>query len=241
MSSAAPANGSRSSAPGRRASSAQQPARRARADRSRSPTASAGCCATAFLTSKMEKRLIDRRIRQMEQEGVIFRTGRNISVDGWSAACSTITRSSCFVGGRSGRSAPGDRGRGLSGIHFAMEFPHPQNKATPGTAEAEGRAEAERPAPPAACRRDRRRRYRSDRIGTSRSVRGGVGERSRIMPQPPVKEEQGAHPRPDWPMKLRTPTSHERCDARFRRRHQAGDRRGWRDRGAGLRRVEVNR
>jgi glutamate synthase (NADPH/NADH) small chain len=48
---------------------------------SKRATASAACCATAFPDFKMEKSHIDRRIKQMEAEGVVFRTSVLVGKD----------------------------------------------------------------------------------------------------------------------------------------------------------------
>src|ERR1700676_5253200 len=84
---------------------------------------------------KMEKHLIDRRIRQMEAEGVAFRPGVEVGV-GISVEMLLADYDALVLSG--GAEAPRDlpvEGRALSGIHFAMDFLTQQNKRVAGDAE----------------------------------------------------------------------------------------------------------
>ena len=96
-------------------------------------------------------------------------------------------------------------GRDLDGIHFAMEFLPQQNRRV---ARRAARRHAADPGRRQACRRDRRRRHR---LGLHRhSIRQGALSVTNfeIMPQPPEKENKPLT-WPDWPLKLRTSSSHE--------------------------------
>ena len=157
---------------------------------------------------KMEKHLIDRRIRQMEAEGVVFRphveVGVNVSMDILLADFDAVVLSG-------GAEAPRDLpvpGRELDGIHFAMECltqqntrvaGDPESKAAPnGTLSAKGKHVVVIGGGDTG----------SDCIGTSNRQGAASVTQFEIMPQPPVKENK-LLVWPDWPMKLRTSSSHQ--------------------------------
>ncbi len=154
---------------------------------------------------KMEKRHIDRRVEQMEQEGVTFHydahVGANIDVR-------ELVDSHDAVVLTGGSEKPRDlpiEGRDLRGVHFAMDFLPQQNRRVGG--ETLGDAE-----PILASGKhvvvigggD----TGSDCIGTS--VRQGALSVTQleIMPMPPEKENK-MESWPEWPVKLRTSSSHE--------------------------------
>ena len=154
---------------------------------------------------KMEKTHIDRRIEQMEAEGVIFHYNTNVGAD---LAVDELSRShdavAVTIGAEKPRDLPID-GRDLAGIHFAMEFLPQQNRRVGG--EPLGNIE-----PVLAGGKhvvvigggD----TGSDCIGTS--VRQGALSVTQleIMPMPPEREDK-MMTWPNWPMKLRTSSSHE--------------------------------
>jgi glutamate synthase (NADPH/NADH) small chain len=159
---------------------------------------------------KMEKHLVDRRVAQMEMEGVSFHCGVHIGVD--LPAEELIARHDAVVlsgGAEKGRDLP-IHGRGLAGVHFAMEFLPQQNRRVSG--EAQGDVQ-----PILATGKhvvvigggD----TGSDCIGTS--IRQGALSVTNfeIMQRPPDKENK-ALTWPDWPLKLRTSSSHEEGVAR---------------------------
>src|SRR5438132_5248444 len=77
---------------------------------------------------KMEKHLIDRRMRQMEAEGVEFRTGVEV---GATLSIKSLLEGYDAVALTGGAEEPRNlqvSGRELAGIHFAMDFLVPQNK-----------------------------------------------------------------------------------------------------------------
>ncbi len=152
---------------------------------------------------KMEKHHIDRRAEQMEAEGVIFHYYTHVGVD-VTAADLTAEYDAVVVSG--GSEDPRDlpiEGRGLSGIHYAMDFLPQQNRRVSG--EPLGLVE-----PIMASGKhvivigggD----TGSDCIGTS--VRHGALSVTQleIMQIPPEKEDK-LLTWPDWPLKLRTSTS----------------------------------
>ena len=81
---------------------------------------------------KLEKELIDRRIEQMQSEGVVFTTRANV---GGNIAAEELRRNYDAVVLCGGAEAPRDLpvpGRELKGIHFAMEFLPQQNHRVAG-------------------------------------------------------------------------------------------------------------
>ena len=87
---------------------------------------------------KMEKHLIDRRMEQMEAEGVTFRTERATSAStSRSTSCAASSTRSCSSGGATQPRDLPVPGRELKGVHFAMEFLPQQNKVVAGDAVAD--------------------------------------------------------------------------------------------------------
>src|SRR5205814_1290930 len=83
---------------------------------------------------KMEKHLIDRRVKQMEAEGVQFRVNAHVGVDVTSDSLMKDFDAVLLTGGAQ---VPRDLpvpGRDLKGIHFAMEFLAQNNKRIAGDA-----------------------------------------------------------------------------------------------------------
>jgi glutamate synthase (NADPH/NADH) small chain len=154
---------------------------------------------------KMEKHLIDRRMAQMQAEGVEFRPNSHVGVD--IPAQRLLDRFDAVVL-TGGSEKPRDLsvpGRELDGVHFAMNFLTQQNVRVAGS-----NALAADPI----LATDRNviviggGDTGSDCVGTS--VRQGAKSVTQIeiMPRPPEKEDK-ALTWPLWPMKLRTSTSHE--------------------------------
>jgi glutamate synthase (NADPH/NADH) small chain len=81
---------------------------------------------------KMEKRHVDRRLRQMEKEGVIFQAGVNVGVDVTADELLARYDAVCLCGGATQARDLPIPGRELAGVHFAMEFLPLQNKRVAG-------------------------------------------------------------------------------------------------------------
>ncbi|AAU91701.1 glutamate synthase, NADH/NADPH small subunit [Methylococcus capsulatus str. Bath] len=154
---------------------------------------------------KMEKHLIDRRIAQMQAEGVIFRPnshiGANIPLSRLMAEFDAIVLAG---GSEKPRDLPVP-GRELAGIHFAMEFLKQQNRRVAGDTidEAEGILATDKHVIVIGGGDTG-----SDCIGTS--VRQGAASvvQLEILPQPPAKEDKSLT-WPNWPNRLRTSSSQE--------------------------------
>lgn len=154
---------------------------------------------------KMEKHLIDRRVEQMEAEGVTFHYGAHIGVtqDAKQLVDSFDAVLIC-AGSEKSRDLPVP-GRDLDGIHFAMEFLPQQNR----------RVSKESPLDNKPILANGKHVVvigggdtGSDCIGTS--VRQGALSVTQleIMPRPPEKENKDMT-WPNWPLKLRTSSSHQ--------------------------------
>ena len=157
---------------------------------------------------KMEKRLIDRRMRQMEAEGVEFRTGVEV---GATLSIKSLLEGYDAVALTGGAELPRDLevpGRELDGIHYAMDFLVQQNKRVAGDDEA-------RAAPRGTLSAKGKHVIvigggdtGSDCVGTSNRQGAASVTQLEVMPQPPERENK-ALTWPDWPLKMRTSSSHE--------------------------------
>ena len=81
---------------------------------------------------KMEKHRLDRRLAQMEAEGVVFRPGVNVGVDVSAAEILERFDAVCLCGGATQARDLPIPGRELKGIHFAMEYLPLQNRRCAG-------------------------------------------------------------------------------------------------------------
>ena len=154
---------------------------------------------------KMEKSLVERRVAQMEAEGVRFHCGVHIGVD--LAAAELVARYDAVVlaGGAEKARDLSIPGRNLKGIHFAMDFLPQQNRRIAN--------EPQEGIPPILATGKHvlvigGGDTGSDCIGTS--IRQGALSVTNfeIMQKPPDRENK-ALTWPDWPLKLRTSSSHE--------------------------------
>ena len=81
---------------------------------------------------KMEKWRLDRRVSQMEGEGVVFKPGTNIGVDIPAGDVLDGFDAVCLCGGATQPRDIPIPGRDLKGVHFAMEYLPLQNKRVAG-------------------------------------------------------------------------------------------------------------
>ncbi|MCM1107816.1 MAG: glutamate synthase subunit beta [Clostridium sp.] len=157
---------------------------------------------------KLDKVVIDRRIALMEEEGVVFRMNYPVELDklpdGYDAYCICT-----------GAETPRDLcipGRELKGIHFALELLSQQNRVLAGAIyPKEKRISAKGRKVLVIGGGD----TGSDCIGTS--IRQGADKviQIEIMPQPPIGHNP-ATPWPEWPVVLKTTSSHEEgCERRW--------------------------
>ncbi len=152
---------------------------------------------------KMEKTHIDRRMQQMEAEGVEFRVnqhvGENVAADDLLAEFDAVVLAG-------GAEHPRDLpvvGRELDGVMYAMDFLTPQNKVVAGDTVA-NQVMATNKNVVVIGGGD----TGSDCVGTSNRHGALSITQFELMPQPPEKENKGLV-WPNWPIKMRTSSSHE--------------------------------
>jgi glutamate synthase (NADPH) small chain len=151
---------------------------------------------------KMEKQGIDRRIKQMEAEGVEFITRVNISsLDDLQREYQAIVLA---MGAEQPRDLPVP-GRELKGIHFAMDFLTQQNKRNEGDTEDTTKAILATGKPVIIIGGGD---TGADCLGTSHRQNAASVHQFEILPKPP-EERAPATPWPMWPLQLRTESSHE--------------------------------
>ena len=175
---------------------------------------------------KLDKGHIDRRVAQLQAEGVTIRTGvlvagktglgKHSKVTNW--ATETISPDTLMAqfdavlltgGAEQSRDLPVP-GRELQGVHFAMEFLPQQNKANAGD---------KLPQP---IRADGKHVIvigggdtGSDCVGTSNRHGAASVTQFELLPMPPEQEDKPLV-WPYWPLKLRTSSSHEEgCQREF--------------------------
>jgi glutamate synthase (NADPH/NADH) small chain len=154
---------------------------------------------------KLEKHVIDRRLAQMRAEGVEFHpnshVGGNVSVERLMREYDAVV---IAIGAEAPRDLPVP-GRTLKGIHFAMEFLTQQNRRVAGEKVPE-------PESILATGRDvlviGGGDTGSDCIGTSNRHHAKSVSQLEILPLPPQHEDK-LMTWPNWPLKLRTSSSHE--------------------------------
>ena len=172
---------------------------------------------------KMEKSHIDRRVKQLQAEGVTLRTGvlvgslpKDCKVTNW--AKETISAAQLQAdfdavllagGAEQSRDLPVP-GRELDGVYYAMEFLPQQNKVNAGD-KVKGQLRAEGKHVIVIGGGD----TGSDCVGTSNRQGAASVTQFEVMPQPPAEENRPLT-WPYWPLKLRTSSSHdEGCSREF--------------------------
>lgn len=157
---------------------------------------------------KLDKSNIDRRIAQMEAEGVTFKVNQNV---GENVSAADLERDFDAVILAGGAELPRDLpvpGRELDGVHFAMDFLTPNNKMVagdnvPNQIKATGKHVVVIGGGDTG----------SDCVGTSNRHGAASITQFELMPQPPEKENKSLV-WPNWPLKMRTSSSHEEGAAR---------------------------
>ena len=157
---------------------------------------------------KMEKHLINRRAQQMEAEGVTFKTSKEVGVDISFKSLQENFDAVVLAGGAEDARQLQIPGAEMPGVRLAMEFLTQQNKRVAGDDEL-------RAAPRGSLTATGKHVVvlgggdtGSDCVGTSNRQGAKSVTQLEIMPKPPEKEDK-ALTWPDWPMKLRTSSSHQ--------------------------------
>jgi glutamate synthase (NADPH/NADH) small chain len=157
---------------------------------------------------KMEKWTIDRRMAQMEAEGVKFVTNANVGVN---VPVEDLKKDFDVILLTGGAEQPRDLpvpGRDLKGIHFAMEFLPQQNKVVAGDhLDTQILATGKNVIIIGGGDTG------ADCIGTSHRQKAKSVTQFEIMPKPP-EDRASTTPWPLWPLQLRVESSHEEGGAR---------------------------
>lgn len=153
---------------------------------------------------KLEKWVIDRRVKIMEEEGVVFRCNANVGAD---VSINELLREFNVIVLAGGSTVPRDLnipGRELKGVHVAMDFLKQQNKRVAGrevTAEnifATGKNVVVIGGGDTG----------SDCVGTSNRQQAASVTQFELLPKPP-EGRTPFMPWPTYPMTLKTSSSHE--------------------------------
>ena len=154
---------------------------------------------------KLEKHLIDRRVEQLQAEGIVFSTRTHVGVN---IGAEEMRRTYDAIVLCGGSEAPRDLivpGRELKGIHYAMDFLPQQNRRVAG----------ERIDPFVEILATGKRAViigggdtGADCLGTCIRQRAKSIHQFEIMPLPP-SQRSPMTPWPMWPLQLRTESSHE--------------------------------
>ncbi|NUQ70485.1 MAG: glutamate synthase subunit beta [Chthonomonadales bacterium] len=154
---------------------------------------------------KLEKSILDRRLRILEEEGILFRTGVDVGVDITAEELRAQYDAVCLAGGSTIPRDLGIPGRDLQGIHFAMDYLPQQNRINAGDTIADRTR---------ICAHGQRvviiggGDTGADCLGTA--IRQGARDivQIELLPKPPA-ERDATMPWPTYPMILRTSSAHE--------------------------------
>jgi glutamate synthase (NADPH/NADH) small chain len=170
---------------------------------------------------KLEKWIVERRVQQMRDEGVVFHVNANV---GGNVAVADLRAKFDAIVLAGGATAARDLpipGRELRGIHFAMDFLPQQNKKVAGDTVADqilatgkhvvilGGGDTG-----------------SDCLGTSNRQGAKSVHQFELLPKPPEDRTEDIAPWPYWPMILRSSSSHEEGvirDWSINTKHFSGD------------------
>jgi len=152
---------------------------------------------------KMEKHVLDRRLKQMETEGTRFITSCTVGVDVSAEELRSSYDAVVLAGGSTvGRDLTVE-GRELSGIHLAMEYLEPANRVQEGDLAA-----------PTISARGKHvviiggGDTGADCLGTAHRHRAASVTQLEIMPRPP-EQRADSTPWPTWPLMYRISSAHE--------------------------------
>ena len=153
---------------------------------------------------KMEKKVLDRRMQQMQAEGVVFKTdahvGVNVSVEDLRKDFDALI----LTGGACDRRDLPVEGRDLNGIHQAMEYLPMQNRLCEGDSKPDHFISAKDKHVIIIGGGD----TGADCLGTANRQGAKSVHQLEIMPEPPQTRAEN-NPWPEWPRIFRTASAHE--------------------------------
>lgn len=168
---------------------------------------------------KLHKSVIDRRLEVMKAEGITFKTGVNVGVDIKAEELENDFDVILLSGGSTvPRNLQNVKGHDLKGVHFAMEFLSQQNKRVA----ADRGVEVNKAVDHQGYKFENGEIWATDKnvlvigggdtgsdcVGTSNRHKAKSITQIEIMPMPPENRDDST-PWPQWPMQLRTSSSHE--------------------------------
>jgi glutamate synthase (NADPH/NADH) small chain len=153
---------------------------------------------------KLEKHVVERRVQQMRDEGVVFHVNANVGDNVAVADLRTKFDAIVLSGGATAARDLPIPGRNLKGIHFAMDFLPQQNKKVagddvPNQILATGKNVVILGGGDTG----------SDCLGTSNRQGAKSVHQFELLPKPPEDRTEDIAPWPYWPMILRSSSSHE--------------------------------
>jgi glutamate synthase (NADPH/NADH) small chain len=166
---------------------------------------------------KLEKWVIDRRVRLMEEEGVVFRCSANVGVN---VSVNDLLREYHAIVLAGGSTIPRDLsipGRELKGVYFAMQFLKQQNKRVAGLPSTQSNGGPDIESNIFSDELTAKGKHvvvigggdtGSDCVGTSNRQGARSVTQFELLPKPP-QERTSYMPWPTYPMTLKTSTSHE--------------------------------
>ena len=152
---------------------------------------------------KLEKEVVQRRIKLMEAEGIEFRTGVNVGINYPAQQLQEEYDAVCLTGGSTEARDLNVPGRELAGVHFAMEYLPQQNRKLAGE-DISDQISAEGKRVVILGGGD----TGADCLGTAHRQGAEVVRQFELLPEPP-EERTDDNPWPQWPMILRTSAAHE--------------------------------
>ena len=152
---------------------------------------------------KLEKSVVRRRVAIMEAEGIEFRTGVNVGVNYPAEKLLEEYDAVCLTGGSTQARDLDVPGRGLDGVHFAMDYLPQQNRTLAGeTVDGQITAEGKRVIILGGGDTG------ADCLGTAHRQGAEIVHQFELLPEPPETRPDD-NPWPLWPMILRTSGAHE--------------------------------
>ncbi len=164
-----------------------------------------GLLALGIPEFKLEKAVVQRRIAQLEAEGVIFKTGVNVGKDLPADELRASFDAVCLTGGATQPRDLPIPGRNLKGVYFALEYLTQQNRVLAGEdVPADKRIHAEGKRVVILGGGD----TGADCLGTAHRHGASSVRQYELLPEPPAVRRPD-NPWPYWPLTMRTSSAHE--------------------------------
>lgn len=154
---------------------------------------------------KLDKHILDRRLRILEQEGIVFRTNVHVGVTISARYLKDEFDAVVLCGGASLPRDLNIPGRNLKGVHFAMDYLTQQNKLIAGDKIFTGAILAKGKHVVVIGGGD----TGSDCVGTANRQGAISVTQIELLPKPPLIRNETTNPWPQWPMILTTSSSHQ--------------------------------